>query len=260
MVERTAQKTGRTGQPPAGGVTNDHLLNGRIQYAQPREGLRATIDPILLAAAVPARPGERLLEGGTGAGAALLCVRARVAGVRGIGIDRDIGLLRLARANADANAWPELRFIAGDLAACPIGGVFDHAFANPPYHDAAGTRSPSGVRENAKRSSPGFLDIWVGALARPLRDRGTLTLMLRPGLLAAALTALRDHNVAAECVFPIWPKEGRPARLILIQGRKHGRTPLTLAPGLVLHEESGEFRPEAQSILRGGAALPMTGR
>ncbi len=52
-----------------GAVTEDHLLGGRVRYTQPRDGLRAAIDPILLAAAVPARPGDRLLEGGTGAGA-----------------------------------------------------------------------------------------------------------------------------------------------------------------------------------------------
>ncbi len=243
---------------PGTEVTSDHLLGGRVAYRQPRDGLRAAIDPVLLAAAIPAHAGERVLEGGTGAGAALLCLAARVPGIAGFGIDRDPGLLGLARANAAANAWPNLLFAAADLEASPIGGSFDHAFANPPYHATGGTNSPSRMREAAKRSTPGLLAAWVEALGRPLRHRGTLTLILPPRLLEAALAAMRGGDVPAECVFPIWPREAQPARLLLIQGRKFGRSPLRLAPGLILHTASGAFRPEADSVLRDGAALRMT--
>jgi tRNA1(Val) A37 N6-methylase TrmN6 len=244
---------------PPDAVTSDHLLGGRVKYIQPRGGLRAAIDPVLLAAAIPARAGERVLEGGTGAGAALLCLAARVPGIRGVGIDREPALLRIARANAALNQWPDLIFAAGDLEASPIGGSFDHAFANPPYHATEGTRSPSPDRDAAKRATPELLPVWVDALSRPLRHRGTLTLILPPRLLETALAAMRDSKIPAECVFPIWPRDGQPARLLLIQGRKHGRSPLMLAPGLVLHAAAAGFRPEAEAILRSGTALRLVG-
>jgi tRNA1(Val) A37 N6-methylase TrmN6 len=103
------------------------------------------------------------------------------------------------------------------------------------------------------------LSVWVEALSRPLRHRGTLTVILPVRLLEPALKALRDSKTPAECVFPIWPKQGQPARLVLVQGRKHGRSPLMLAPGLVLHTETGAFRPEAELVLRAGGALRLTG-
>jgi tRNA1Val (adenine37-N6)-methyltransferase len=244
-------------------VTADHLLGGRVKYLQPRDGLRATIDPVLLAAAIPARAGDRVLEGGTGAGAALLCLAARVGGICGLGIDRDLGLLRLAQANAALNAaaneQSDLLFAAADLAASPIGAPFDHAFANPPYHSSDGTPSPSARRESAKRSAPGLLPEWVETLSRPLRHRGTLTLILPPGLLEPAIAAMRVCGVPVECVFPIWSRQGKPARAILVQGRKHGRSPLVLASGLVLHTEKSAFRPEADAILRDGAKLRLIG-
>ncbi len=190
-------------------VTSDHLLGGQVAYTQPRDGFRAAIDPVLLAAAVPAKAGERVLEGGTGAGAAMLCLAARVPDIFGVGVDRDPGLLRLAQANAAANARSGLLFAAGDLAASPIAGEFDHAFANPPYHAAEGTPSPSTAREAAKRSAPRQLSVWVDALSRPLRHRGTLTLILPPRMLEQALTAMQDGNIPAECVFPIWPRRRR---------------------------------------------------
>jgi tRNA1Val (adenine37-N6)-methyltransferase len=239
-------------------TTMDTLLGGRVKYRQPRDGLRASLDPVLLAAAIPARAGEMVLEGGTGAGAALLCVASRIAGLSGVGIDRDGDLLRLARDNATANGFADLHFIVADLAMAPIDGGFDHAFANPPYHAPDGTRSPSAAREAAKRGETGLLPRWVEALSRPLRHRGTLTFILPPRLLPSALAAMREHQIGPEVVFPIWPKPNHPARFVLLRGRKHGRAPLTLAAGLVLHTDTGAFRPEAEAILRGDAALRLS--
>ena len=240
-------------------LTEDRLLGGRVLYRQPREGFRAAIDPVLLAAAIPAWAGEHVLEGGTGAGAALLCLAARVPGITGLGIDRDPALVLVARANAAANSRHGLDFVAGDLAASPLGGGasgrFDHAFANPPYHAPEGTPSPHPAREGAKRGASGTLGTWAAALAKPLRYRGTLTFILPPRLLEECLLALRAARAPAEWVFPIWSREGTEARLMLIRGRKGGRAPLTLAPGLILHQPSGAFRPEAEAVLREGAGL-----
>ena len=85
----------------------------------PGAGFRSGIEPVLLAAAIPARPGARVLEGGSGAGAALLCLAARVPGVHGLGIEQDPALVALARQNAAANGWPDLRFMAADIASLP---------------------------------------------------------------------------------------------------------------------------------------------
>jgi tRNA1(Val) A37 N6-methylase TrmN6 len=240
-------------------TTSDHLLGGRVSYRQPGDGLRATLDPVLLAASIPARAGDVVLEGGTGAGAALLCLATRVPGVSGIGVDRDRGLLGLARDNAAANGLTGLSFVAADMTALPIRRGIDHAFANPPYHAPGGTPSPSPAREAAKRSAPDLLSVWTRSLGLALRHRGTLTLILPPNLLRAALDAMHASHVPAEILFPIWPMWGREARFVLVRGRKHGRTPLVLAQGMTLHDAGGAFRSEAEAILRGASPLPLSG-
>ena len=120
--------------PDQSSLTHGHLLGERVRYAQPRDGFRSGIEPVLLAAAVPARPGDRVLEAGSGAGATLLCLAARVRGAQGIGVEQDAPLVALARENAAANGWPELHFIPGDIVTQSLTGAFDHACANPPYH------------------------------------------------------------------------------------------------------------------------------
>jgi hypothetical protein len=46
---------------------------------------------------------------------------------------------------------------------------------------------------------------------------------------------------------------------VVVRGRKRGRTPLEMMAGLVMHDETGAFRPGAEAILRGGAMLDPGG-
>lgn len=62
-------------------LSRDAFLCGRLHLWQPKKGYRAATDPVLLAAACPARPGERVLDLGCGAGAAALCLATRVPGL-----------------------------------------------------------------------------------------------------------------------------------------------------------------------------------
>lgn len=236
-------------------LTQGHLLDGRIRYAQPAQGFRSGIEPVLLAASIPAQPGQRVLEAGTGAGAALLCLAERVRGVRGIGVDRDEVMVRIARDNARANGQDTLAFLTADIAALPLSGTFHHAFANPPYHLAGGTASPVTARGRAKRGEPGLLDRWAAALARPLRHRGTLSFILPADHLPACLAAMTGAGCAVARVLPFWPKLGRPARLVIVQGVKGGRMPTVLEPGMLLHRAEGGFTDAADAVLRRGEAL-----
>jgi tRNA1(Val) A37 N6-methylase TrmN6 len=235
--------------------TSGHLLGGRVRYSQPRRGFRSGLEPVLLAASVPASAGECVLEGGTGAGATLLCLAARVPGLKGAGVDQDTALVALAGQNAAANGWPGLRFVAADMASPPDLGLFDHACANPPYHMAGGTSSPDASRRAAKRGPKGLLAIWAAALARQLKPRGTLTFILPAALLPEGTAAFTAAHCQPTAMMPRWPKPGRPAKLMLLRGVKGGRAPFSMLPGLVLHEAAGGFTPEADAVLREGRPL-----
>jgi tRNA1Val (adenine37-N6)-methyltransferase len=245
------------GMPDKNGHTKGHLLGGRVHYTQPRRGYRSGIEPVLLAATIPARAGARMLEGGSGAGATLLCLAARVPGVQGLGVEQDAALVELAWQNAADNDWPGLRFMVGDVESLPPLDTFDHAFANPPYHDPAGTPSPDASRRSAKQRATGTLRIWAGALARPLRPGGTLTFILPAAMLPEAVAAFAAADCAATCMLALWPRLQHPAKLLLLRGVKGSRASFRVLPGLVLHSPDGAFTAEAEAILRAGNALSL---
>ena len=239
-------------------TTDGHLLGGRVSYAQPAHGFRSGIEPVLLAAAIPARQGDRVLEGGRGAGAGLLCLAARVPGITGLGIERDPSLASLAQRNAIANGWAGLTFLAASVEAIPESGPIDHAFANPPYRVTTGAPSPLRDRADAKHAPADLFAIWATSLALRLRPRGTLTLIASTADLPACIAALAAARCGSGALFPLWPRQGRPAKLALLQGVKGGRGPFRVLPGLVLHREVTGYTPEAEAVLRSAAALPIS--
>jgi tRNA1(Val) A37 N6-methylase TrmN6 len=175
----------------------------------------------------------------------------------GVGIERDPALVRLARDNARANGWSHLHVVAADVTALPLAAIFDHAFANPPYHDPAGTRSDDAARERAKRAPDGVMEAWSAALAPRLRPRGTLTFILPAALLPACLTAMTRHGCGSIAVLPLWPRPETAAKLLIVQAIKGGRAPLRLLAGLALHRPDGRFTDTAEAILRHAHGLPL---
>jgi len=238
-------------------ITQGRLLGGRLTYSQPVVGFRSGIEPVLLAAAVPAKSGQHVLEAGTGAGAALLCLHARVHGLRSLGVEIDPAMVRLATTNAAANSFTSMEVLAGAIESVALQQDVDHAIANPPYHLAAGTASPLAARDTAKRGSIPQLLAWVGRLGAALRHGGTLTLIVRAGGVPACLLAMADAACSCTMIFPLWPAADRPAKLVLIRGVRDSRAPMRLSPGLVLHQADGSFTEAAQAVLRDALPLPL---
>jgi tRNA1(Val) A37 N6-methylase TrmN6 len=245
----------------AAGMTDGFLLGGRVRYSQPKEGYRTGIEPVFLAASVPARTGERVLEAGTGAGAGLLCLERRIGGIHGIGLEIEPGMADIAAANFAANGQNNLSAVCADVLDTPLprllgAAPFDHIFSNPPWHAAAGTHPADGLRARAKMADDGLLGRWIVRLAPRLKPRGTFTLILPARAIPEALAGLAAGGCGAPVILPLWPRPGREAKIILIQAIKGGRADCRLLPGLILHDGPA-YSFAAHAILRDAAPLDL---
>ncbi len=229
---------------------------------QPANGVRAAIDPVFLAAAVPAKAGELALDLGCGSGAAALCLAARVPEVRVIGLELRCDLARLAADNATHNGMAgRVAMIAGDLLRPPLRlspGMFDHVMANPPYlPQGSSSPPPDPAKRAATIEGEARLADWVRAALAMARDKGSVTFVHRADRIDALIGHLAGH-AGDVAVFPLWPAAGRSARRILVRATKRVAAPARLLPGLVLHEADGRFTADAEAVLRGGAALSLS--
>jgi tRNA1(Val) A37 N6-methylase TrmN6 len=245
-------------------VTNDAFLGGKVMAIQPAKGFRSGIDAVLLAAAVPARSGQTVLELGCGVGVAALCVNARVGGLRMTGVEVQASYAELARKNAATND-ADLTIVNADLRALPSAlrqRQFDHVMTNPPYFQReAGTAATDVGRDIALSGDTPMAD-WIDIAAKRLAPKGYLTLIQHMTRLPEILS-LVHQRLGSIVVRPILARPDRDPELFLLQSRHSGRAPFRLAQPLLVHEgqnHSGDqesYTQQLQGILRGGASFDM---
>ncbi|MFN3844477.1 MAG: tRNA1(Val) (adenine(37)-N6)-methyltransferase [Paracoccaceae bacterium] len=240
-------------------LSDDKFLCGRLRLLQPVKGYRAATDPVLLAAACPAKAGERVLDIGCGAGAASLCLGVRVPDIHLSGLEVQTDYADLARRNATRNGMM-MAVHDGDLSHMPpdLRVDFDQVIMNPPYYAPSGTPSPVESRARAMQVHLP-LAAWVQAGGRRLAPGGWLTLICGTDGLPDVLAGMTKMGSIA--VLPLTPREGRAAVRIIVQARKGGRAAFRLLAPFVIHSgdahdgDREHYTPEASAVLRGGGDL-----
>jgi tRNA1(Val) A37 N6-methylase TrmN6 len=244
--------------------TEDAFLGGQLRLRQPKSGHRAGHDAMLLAAATPARPGDRVVDFGAGVGAAGLAVARRVGGIKLVLVEIDKTLAALARGNAAANAIPAdvaVLDVTSSADAFAAAGLTpdsaDLVLMNPPFNDPARHRaSPDKAREVAHVATSVTLESWVHASRRILKSGGVLTLIWRADGLAEVLAAL-DRGFGSLAILPVHADAKKPALRVLIRAVKGGKAPTQIYAALLLNDESALPNKEVQEILAGRGILPL---
>ena len=241
-------------------LTYDAFLGGKLHLWQPVKGYRAGVDPVLLAAAVPAEAGQSVLELGCGVGAAILCLAARVPGLTLTGVER----ARTYAALAARNGGDALEVIVSDLAELPPqvrARQFDHVLANPPYYDRTASRASEDPAREAAHGEDTPLRSWVEVAAKRLKPKGQAHFIHRAARLPELLGAMPNSLGSVE-VLPLVSRAGRAAERVIVQARKNGRADFVLHAPLVLHDGVAHendrkkgYAPAVRAVLQEGAAL-----
>lgn len=243
----------------AAGLSDDAFLGGALRLLQPERGYRAGSDSVLLAAAVKAEAGQRVLDAGAGVGAVALALAHRLPEVRVDALELQPALAALCARNARRNGLGDrVAAFAGDLAAPPaalLARPYDHVVSNPPYHDAGANRgSPLAARDLARRDSRLALGDWIRACLARLGPGGSLTLIHPAGRRDEVLAALAP--AAGDVVqLPLLAARNRPAKRLLTRAVKGGTATPREAPGLLLHRCDGGYTEAAEAVLRHGKVL-----
>lgn len=236
--------------------SEDYLLDKKIKIFQPREGYRAAIDAVLLAAAVEkVRPGDNILDIGSGTGAVSLCLAHRFREARITGVEIQPELAELSNMSVKANGFDNLQYLnrnafEAELPFCS----FAHVVSNPPYFERNMPTSPKSGKAIAHNFSRGGLNEWIDLCIKMIRPQGYFYMVNRAEALGEILSRL--HGRLGEIrVFPLYSKAGQNAKRVIIRARKDSHAPLILTPGLIIHNRNGAYSEAAEKVLRDGNCL-----
>lgn len=242
-------------------ITEDCLLGGRVHLVQPAKGHRAGTDAVLLAAAAPAKPGDRVVDVGAATGAVGLMVAAREKQARFTFVERNPDLAELCRRNIRDNEVQGEAIVADvlDRDSRLSGGLIpesaDLVLTNPPFLEEGQARiSPDRGRAAAHALPAGGLEAWLKACTGLLKPKGQLVLIHRADRVADCLDALRKGMGGIALRF-VHPTIDQPAIRILLTATKGSRAPFSILPPVILNGPDGRFTPEADALHRGEVFL-----
>lgn len=226
--------------------------------AQPEGGYRFSLDPLLLASFAAPKHGARVLDLGTGCGAAglALLLRNPDMDLRLAGLDIDPEMISAAKENGrrlgfDA-AFETVCGDVRDIRTIPEIGPESHdlILCNPPYRDpGSGRLAPEEGRLRARFETEGAMEDFISAAAYALANKGRFALVILAGRLVSVMAALAERKLEPKRLRLVHSRHNEPARLALLESLKNGAPDLNVEPPLVLYEGEGEASRLTQAAL-----------
>jgi len=228
--------------------TDDAL--GRLCFRQPKEGYRFSIDSVLLAGFAPLVK-KKVADLGAGCGVLAVLLHAR--GLPGPFVCVEIDLLaaRCCQHNLVQAGVPG-ETLCQDLAMdhpALAKGSFSLAVSNPPFTKAGhGRVSPQPARARARQELALEAETLWQRAAGLLEKGGSLALCWPPARLVEALSGLDAAGLRPKRLRLVHGREGKPARLALIQAVKQGRHQLLVEPPLTVYEHGQAYCAEVRAL------------
>ncbi|ALC87114.1 hypothetical protein AM499_15820 [Bacillus sp. FJAT-22090] len=235
----------------------DYLLAEELRIIQSPSVFSFSLDAVLLSrfAYVPIKRGK-IVDLCTGNGAIPLFLSART-DAEIIGVELQERLADMAKRSIQYNKLEEqITIIKADVKgiANQIGfEKYDVVTCNPPYFPAH-EASEKNLKEHlaiARHEIHLTLDEAVRSASELLKQGGKAAFVHRPGRLLDIVTSMRANRLEPKRIRFVYPKEGKEANTLLIEGIKDGKPDLKILPPLYVYGENGEYTEEVKEMLYG---------
>ena len=234
-------------------LTADSFFNGRIRIKQPRKGYRFSIDAVILAHHVRPRPGDTLIDLGTGCGIVPLILAYRHEEIRIHGIEIQPGLADIGRINvADNRMQAHIEIHCMDLRAIDrrkLPSPADIVTANPPFRkQRSGRVNPNRQCAVARHEITATLEEVAAAAGRLLRTGGKFEVVYTADRAADLLCGLRAAGLEPKRCRMVHSRSQLPARLVLVEAVKGAQPGIQVAAPLVVYKADGSYTAEVEKM------------
>lgn len=214
----------------------DPFMDGRLRLIQSKDGYRFSIDAVLLSEFVTIKPGDVVVDLGTGCGVIplILLLTKPVGYAFGLEIQKE--LAHQAARNAVINGFKDkMAVILGDLKHLSISNKSaDVVICNPPYRKVkSGRINPDMRRAIAKHELMASVDDILHAARNMLRKKGRLAMIYPAERLVGLLARMRRFTLEPKRIQINYPDLKSSAKLALVEASLGGRPGLEILPPLI---------------------------
>ena len=234
----------------------DYLLAEDLRIIQSPSVFSFSLDAVLLSqfAGVPKRGAIVDLCSGNGVIPLFLSARTNA---KIIGVELQPRLYDMATRSIQYNKLEnQIDMLLGDVKEAPdLLGVekYDAVTCNPPYF-LAHELSDKNISEHhaiARHELHLTLEEAIHSASRLLKQGGKAAFVHRPGRLLDIVTLMRANRLEPKRMQLVYPKRGKEANTLLIEGIKDGKPDLKILPPLYVYEDNNEYTEEIRAILYG---------
>lgn len=235
----------------------DDLLAENLKIIQSPSVFSFSIDAVLLArfAHVPPRNGKIVdLCAGNGVIPLFLSARTKASIVA---VEIQQRLFDMAQRTVDLNGLQTQIVMKHDDVigiAKKIGyEKYDLVTCNPPYfpaHEASDKNllEPFAIARHEIKLT---LEQAIISSSELLKQGGKAAFVHRPERLLDIVTIMRINRIEPKRIRFVYPKSGKEANTLLIEGIKDGKPGLKVLPPLYVYDEDGEYSKEVRQLLYG---------
>ncbi|MBQ0140441.1 MAG: tRNA1(Val) (adenine(37)-N6)-methyltransferase [Kurthia sp.] len=235
----------------------DYLLAEELRIIQSPSVFSFSLDAVLLSkfVNVPHHKGS-IIDLCAGNGAIPLFLSARTKATI-TAVELQERLADMATRSVKYNDLEQqIKIVLGDVKTiAPVLGIEKHdvVTCNPPYflaHEA----SDKNLKEHmaiARHEIYLKLDEMIYTTGKLLKQGGKAAFVHRPGRLLDIVTAMRANRIEPKRIQFVYPKKGKEANTLLIEGIKDGKPDLKILPPLYVYGEDGEYTSEVREMLYG---------
>ena len=235
----------------------DYLLGEPLRIIQSPSVFSFSLDAVLLAkfAYVPIQKGN-LVDLCAGNGVIPLLLSRRTKGhIHGVEIQERLHDMALRSVQYN-NLSEQITMHHEDLnKIVPILGhdKYDVVTCNPPYFltPAKEIQNDNEHYAIARHEIMCTLEDVVRVSSQLLKQGGKAAFVHRPGRLLDILTLMRKYRIEPKRLQFVYPKAGREANTILVEGIKGGSPDLKLLPPLVVYQDHNEYTDELKRMING---------